>query len=73
MKYGSGNRKDLRGHMLLQFVWVKILAHVKKVFSPGQGQQIIPLLRVLLASLHNTQTHQAIMPGTQWKQKHLIF
>jgi len=53
--------KELPGHVLLQFVWVKILARMKKAF---------PLLQLLLALLHNTQAYQAIMPGTQWKQKH---
>lgn len=26
--------KDLQGHVLLQLVWVKILAHVKEVSPP---------------------------------------
>lgn len=38
--------KDLQGHVLLQLVWVKILAHVKEVSPPSQWQQITLLLRV---------------------------
>lgn len=58
-KYEVTTGKALQGRVLLQFDWVKILAHTKEVFSLGQGQQIIAVLRVLLASLCNTQTRQA--------------